>query len=496
MADDLFTSRPTVVEPKTPRRDRTHWLYIAVIIAVIAGVLVGWWFPGTGKGLKDLGTIFVALIRMMISPIIFCTIVLGIGSVRAAASVGKAGGIALAYFLTMSTFALGIGLIVGNIIKPGSGLHAEAGSGEKLLPKGDASAGGLLGFSKEVIPDTLVSSLTGGKVLQTLFVALLVGFAVQRMGRAGEPILRGISHLQKLVFRVLLMILWTAPIGAFGAIAGVVAESGPKAVGEMLKLMAGFYLTCVIFVFGILAVVLWAVAKQNIFKLARYLGREYLLIVATSSSESALPNLMAKMEHAGVHKSTVGIVVPTGYSFNLDGTAIYLTMGALFIADAMGHPLAIGEQLGLLLFMIVASKGAAGVAGAGLATLAAGIQAHRPELLDGVGIVVGIDRFMSEARALTNFSGNAVATLVVGQWTGTLDRVRAREVLDGYHPFDYATIGQDVHDMDAHPLSPVDQTELLQPTPQPILPDEKDLVSVHEYRRTLADRHDGGSGRP
>ena len=460
-----------------------------MIIAVVAGILVGWLSPGTGKGLKDLGTVFVMLIRMMISPIIFCTIVLGIGSVRAAASVGKAGGMALAYFLTMSTFALGIGLVVGNIIQPGSGLKAEAGSGEKLLPKGEASAGGLVGFAKEVIPDTLVSSLTAGKVLQTLFVALLVGFAVQRMGRAGEPILRGIAHMQKLVFRVLLMILWTAPIGAFGAIAGVVAESGPKAVGEMLKLMAGFYLTCIIFVFGILAIVLWSVTKQNIFKLAKYLGREYLLIVATSSSESALPNLMAKMQHAGVHKSTVGIVVPTGYSFNLDGTAIYLTMGALFIADAMGQPMALGEQLGLLLFMIVASKGAAGVAGAGLATLAAGIQAHRPELLDGVGIVVGIDRFMSEARALTNFSGNAVATLVIGQWTGTLDRDRAREVFDGQHPFDYSTIGQDVHDMDEHPMSPVDPAEKLQPTPQPIIPDEATRADAREFRREHGSHH-------
>ena len=481
MADAYSTQPPTIVEPAQPRRDRTHWLYIMVIIAVVAGVILGLVNPDAGKSVKDLGTVFVALIKMMISPIIFCTIVLGIGSVRAAASVGKAGGIALAYFLTMSTFALGIGLVVGNIIKPGTGLKATPGSGEKLLPKGDA-AGGLVGFSKEIIPETLVSSLTAGKVLQTLLIALLVGFAVQRMGHAGEPILRGIAHLQKLVFRVLIMILWTAPIGAFGAIAGVVAENGSKAVGEMLKLMAGFYLTCIIFVFIILATVLWSVTKQNVFKLAKYLGREYLLIVATSSSESALPQLMAKMEHAGVHKSTVGIVVPTGYSFNLDGTAIYLTMGALFIADAMGQPMALGEQIGLLAFMIVASKGAAGVAGAGLATLAAGIQAHRPELLDGVGIVVGIDRFMSEARALTNFSGNAVATLVVGQWTGTLDRERARAVLDGHVPFDYATIGQDAHDFEKHPMSPVDPAEHLQPTPSPIIPDEESRASARAFR--------------
>ena len=279
-------------------------------------------------------------------------------------------------------------------------------------------------FFENIIPTTLLSSLTVGNVLQTLFVALLVGFGIQAMGPSGEPLVRGVGLIQKLVFRILSGILWLAPIGAFGAMAKVVGDTGFDAVVQLGVLMLAFYLTCIIFVFGVLGALLRVVAGVSIFKLVRYLAREYLLIVATSSSESALPRLIAKLEHAGVQQTTVGIVVPTGYSFNLDGTAIYLTMASLFIADAMGDPLSFAEQLSLLAFMIVASKGAAGVSGAGLAVLAGGLQSHRPELLDGIGLIVGIDRFMSEARAVTNFSGNAVATVVIGAWTKTLDRAR------------------------------------------------------------------------
>ncbi|MCX8556400.1 cation:dicarboxylase symporter family transporter [Mycolicibacterium mucogenicum] len=427
---------------QAPRRDRTHWLYIAVLVAVVGGVAVGLIAPGVGKDIAVLGTLFVNLIKMMITPVIFCTIVLGIGSVRKAATVGKIGGLSLAYFLVMSTVALAIGLVVGNLLSPGSGLHLSAqatGQGAKLAQKAH-EAGGLMDFVSHIIPETLLSALTSGNVLQALFIALLVGFAVQAMGAAGEPVLRGVEHLQKLVFRVLIMILWLAPIGAFGAMAGVVGQTGWRAVTQLLTLMLGFYVTCVVFVFGVLGVVLWSVTRMSIFRLVRYLAREYLLIFSTSSSESALPRLIAKMEHLGVDRSTVGVVVPTGYSFNLDGTAIYLTMAALFIADAMGRPMAIGEQLALLAFMIVASKGAAGVTGAGLATLAGGLQSHRPDLLDGVGLIVGIDRFMSEARAVTNFSGNAVATVLIGSWTGTLDRAKAAAVLHGAEPFDELTM--------------------------------------------------------
>ena len=445
----VLDRQPPVSEPPDPprRKDRTHWLYIAVIAAVLVGVVVGLVAPEVGKSVGILGTMFVALIKMMIAPIIFCTIVLGIGSVRKAATVGKVGGLAFVYFVVMSTFALAIGLVVGNIIHPGSGMNLTdgAGKGAELAEKAHES-GGLMDFVQGIIPDTLFSALTSGSVLQALFVALLVGFALQAMGSAGEPVLRGIEHLQKLVFKVLVMILWLAPIGAFGAIANVVGQTGWTAVTQLLTLMLGFYVTCLIFVFGVLGTLLRVVSGVSIFKLVRYLAREYLLIFSTSSSESALPRLIAKMEHLGVDRSTVGVVVPTGYSFNLDGTAIYLTMASLFIADAMGSPLTVSEQIGLLVFMIVASKGAAGVTGAGLATLAGGLQSHRPDLLDGVGLIVGIDRFMSEARAVTNFSGNAVATLLVGSWTKTVDKDQVDTVLRGDDPFDELTMVDDDHE--------------------------------------------------
>ncbi|MDK8509976.1 cation:dicarboxylase symporter family transporter [Corynebacterium bovis] len=426
------------------KKDHTHWLYIGVIVAVILGVAFGLLFPDQGQSLKILGTMFVGLVKMMIAPIIFCTIVLGIGHVREAATVGRAGGIALVYFIVMSTFALAVGLVVGNIIKPGTGLDIS-GDGSRaraLVDAGAAESQGFAGFISSIIPETMISSLTSGKILQTLFIALLVGFALQSMPeRTAAPVLHGIELAQGVVFKVLSMVLWVAPVGTFGAMAAVVGRNGLSAVGSLLTLMLGFYVTCVIFIVVVLGGVLWACTRINILKLLRYLGREYLLIVGTSSSESALPTLMQKMQFVGVQRSTVGIVVPTGYSFNLDGTAIYLTMASIFIADGMGIDMGIGEQIGLLVFMIVASKGAAGVSGAGIATLAAGLQAHRPEMLGGVDVITGIDRFMSEARSLTNFTGNAVATLLVARWTGTLDRDRARQVLDREVTFTPEAVG-------------------------------------------------------
>lgn len=396
--------------------------------------------------LKPLGTGFVNLIKMMISPVIFCTIVLGIGSVRKAAKVGAVGGLALGYFMIMSTVALAIGLLVGNLLEPGSGLHLTEAA--RHAGEAQAKAGGAQStpeFLLAIIPTTMVSAFTGGQVLQTLLVALLCGFALQAMGPAGEPLLRGIGHIQKLVFRVLAMIMWAAPVGAFGAIAAVVGATGIDALKSLAVIMIGFYTTCLLFVIVVLGTLLRVCTGVSVFALLHYLGREFLLILSTSSSESALPRLIAKMEHLGVSKPVVGITVPTGYSFNLDGTAIYLTMSSLFIAEAMDKPLAIGEQISLLLFMIVASKGAAGVTGAGLATLAGGLQSHRPELVDGVGLIVGIDRFMSEARALTNFAGNAVATVLIGTWTKEFDRDRAAEVLAGRCPFDETTLVEDTH---------------------------------------------------
>nr|WP_107053809.1 cation:dicarboxylase symporter family transporter [Streptomyces ochraceiscleroticus] len=444
-------------EPATPapkKRDRTHYLYIAVIGAVLLGIAVGFIAPGFAMELKPLGEGFVNLIKMMISPVIFCTIVLGVGSVRKAAKVGAVGGLALGYFMVMSTVALAIGLVVGNILEPGSGLHLT----ETLRHAGQAQSEGGGESSSEfmlgIIPTTLVSAFTTGEVLQTLLVALLVGFALQAMGKAGEPVLRGIGHLQKLVFRVLSMIMWAAPVGAFGAIAAVVGETGLDALKSLAVIMVGFYVTCLLFVIVVLGTLLRLVAGVNIFALLKYLGREFLLILSTSSSESALPRLIAKMEHLGVSKPVVGITVPTGYSFNLDGTAIYLTMSSLFVAEAMGSPLPISQQISLLVFMIIASKGAAGVTGAGLATLAGGLQSHRPDLVDGVGLIVGIDRFMSEARALTNFAGNAVATVLIGTWTKEIDKPRVQEVLAGGRPFDETTLVDDGHAPAPEPATP------------------------------------------
>jgi len=431
------------LSPPAAPRDRTHFLYLAVIIAIVAGIAVGFAQPAFAVQLKPLGTGFVALIKMMISPIIFCTIVLGVGSVRQASRVGRVGGLALGYFLAMSTVALAIGLIVGNVIHPGAGLELSS----KLKVAGHAAIGATesdpVSFVLSMIPTTLVSALTQGQVLQTLLVALLFGFAVQGVGARARPVLVGIDHIQRVIFRILAMIMWLAPVGAFGAMAAVVGATGMGALRSLAMVMLSFYLTCAIFVFGVLGLILRAVTGVSILRLFKYLAREFLLILSTSSSEAALPRLIAKMEHLGVGTSVVGITVPTGYSFNLDGTAIYLTMASLFIADAMGTPMSIGQQISLLLFMILASKGAAGVTGAGLATLAGGLQAHRPDLVDGVGLIVGIDRLMSEARALTNFAGNAVAVVLVGTWVGDVDRVQMEAVLSGRAPFDERTMLDD-----------------------------------------------------
>ncbi|MGW1719153.1 cation:dicarboxylate symporter family transporter [Streptomyces sp. NPDC002156] len=436
----VATSSPTAPAAPAAKRDRTHYLYIAVIAAVAAGIAVGLIAPDFAVELKPIGTGFVNLIKMMISPIIFCTIVLGIGSVRKAAKVGKVGGIALGYFVVMSFVALGIGLVVGNLIEPGTGLALTDAVKETGQAQVSAEAKDTTEFLLGIIPTTFVSAFTGGEVLQTLLIALLAGFAIQAMGSTGAPILRGVEHIQRLVFRILGMVMWAAPVGAFGAMAAVTGSAGVDALKQLAVLMLSFYLTCFLFVFLVLGALLKIFTGLNVLSLFKYLGREFLLILSTSSSESALPRLIAKMEHLGVSKPVVGITVPTGYSFNLDGTMIYMTMASLFIADAMGTPMSVSEQIPLLLFLLVASKGAAGVTGAGLATLAGGLQSHKPALVDGLGLIVGIDRFMSEARALTNFAGNAVATVLIGTWTNEIDKERVAGVLGGRYPFDEKTL--------------------------------------------------------
>ena len=364
-----MASSPSASAVKPARRfDKSHYLYMAVLLAVVLGITVGLVFGGKdgfAVSLQPLGDGFITLIKMMIAPIIFCTIVLGIGSIAKAATVGKIGGLALGYFLVMSTFALGHRPGRRQPHPPRRG--PEHSDTTTTRPRQPAST---VDFLLGIIPATLLSALTSGNILQTLLVALIAGFALQKMGPAGLPILRGIAHVQALVFRILIMIMWLAPVGAFGAIAAVVGATGFQAVIGLATLMGAFYVTCIIFIVVILGGLLKLVTGVNIFKLMRYLGREYLLIFSTSSSEAALPRLIAKMEHLGVSKPVVGVTVPTGYSFNLDGTAIYLTMASLFIATALNQPLNLGDQIGLLVFMIIASKGAAGVSGAGLATLA------------------------------------------------------------------------------------------------------------------------------
>jgi aerobic C4-dicarboxylate transport protein len=413
-------------------------LYTSVLVAVVLGIVVGLVAPSFAATLEPVAKAFVSLIKLIITPVIFCTIVLGVGSIASALTVGRIGLISLIYFMVMSTFALAIGLVVGNIVHPGAGLNIATAT-----YKVTESAHGTEDFLLGIIPTTFFSAFTTGNILQVLVISILVGFSIQGLGEKKAPVIQVMRYFQALVFRVMVMIFWMAPIGSFAAIAFVVAKNGAAVLGSLGMLMLGFYVTCILFVVVVLGLLLWLVAGLNIFSLLKYFYREYLLILGTSSSESALPRLLAKMQHLGVHNSVVGVTIPTGYSFNLDGTAIYLTMGALFISTGMGKPMNLSEQIGLLVFMIIAAKGAAGVTGAGLATLASGLQVFRPDLVNGVGAIVGVDRFMSEGRALTNFTGNAVGCILVGVWTGHYDREKARNVLSGKDPFNESVLTHD-----------------------------------------------------
>lgn len=437
------TTKPAARSSNPHNSSRMKWLFILVLVGVVAGIAVGAIGGERVAGLAILGTIFVSLIKMMVPAIIFCTIVLGVGSVKEATTVGKVGGIAIAYFITMTTFALTIGLVVGNFVHLGSGLnlsnlHYDA-------PKGAETPHGVTGFIQGLIPESFFAPIVTHNVLQVLIVALVFGFALLSLGDKAKPVIDIIAVVQKAVFTVLSWILWLAPIGAFGAMAGVLASTGWRAVLELGKLILFYYATCAIFICVVLGLILRVFTGLSLRKLFGYLSNEVIIVLATSSSETGLPHLMKKLEHMGVDQATVGLVVPTGYSFNLDGSALYVTMCSIFIADAMNKPMPIGQQIGLLIFLIIASKGIAGVTGAGLATLSAGLQTYRPDLVDGVGLIVGIDRLMDEARTLTNFIGNAVATLVVSKWTHTVDMQRVRETLDGLDPYDYT---EDVSDAD------------------------------------------------
>jgi aerobic C4-dicarboxylate transport protein len=407
-------------------------LYAQVITAIVIGVLVGHFFPQTGEALKPLGDGFIKLIKMIIAPIIFCTVVVGIAGMEDMKRVGKTGGYALLYFEIVSTIALIVGLIVVNLLQPGAGMHVDP---HTLDTKGIAAytgpgkMQGTVEFLLAIIPTTVVDAFAKGEMLQVLLFSLLFGFALHRFGGRGTLVFDGIEKTSHVLFAIVGMIMKAAPIGAFGAMAFTIGKYGVGSLLSLAKLMGSFYATCLIFIF----LVLGTVARLHgfsVWKFIKYIKEELFIVLGTSSSESVLPRMMAKLENLGVRKSTVGLVIPTGYSFNLDGTSIYLTMAAVFIAQATDTPMTLTQQLTLLGVLLLTSKGAAGVTGSGFIVLAATLSAVGHVPVAGLALILGIDRFMSEARALTNLIGNGVATVVVGKWTGDLDTGRLQAVLN------------------------------------------------------------------
>jgi len=421
------------VEAAPRRRRLAGQLYVQVLIAIVLGAILGHFWPDVGEALKPLGDGFIKLVKMIIAPVIFLTLVTGIAGMKEIASVGRVAGKAFAYFLFFSTLALIVGLIVANVVQPGAGMHidpATLDTGAVANFSEKAHETSITGFLMAIIPDTMVSALTGGSILQVLFVAILFGISLSLVGEPAAPVLEFLERVSLVVFRLVGILMRAAPIGAFGAIAFTIGAYGIGSLVNLGALVATFYLTSLIFVLGVLGIV----ARLNgfsILKLIRYLKAELLLVLGTSSSEAALPNLIDKMERAGCARPVVGLVVPTGYSFNLDGTNIYMTLAALFIAQACDVDLSLGDQIALLLVAMISSKGAAGVTGAGFITLAATLSIVPSVPVAGMTLILGIDRFMSECRSLTNFIGNAVATVVVARWDKALDRDALNRALNG-----------------------------------------------------------------
>jgi len=406
-------------------------LYGAVLLAVVLGIAVGAIWPEIGESLKPLGDGFIKLVKMVIAPVIFCTVVTGIAGMESLERVGRVGIKALGYFLFFSTLALIVGLVMGNLVQPGAGMNIDPASLDPATVseyQEKAREAGIVAFLLDIIPDTLVGALTSGSILQVLLIALLIGIALTTMGETGRPIIGAIRHASELMFRLVKLIMYAAPVGVFGSMAFTIGKYGLESLGNLLGLIATFYLTSIIFVVVVLGLVSRA-CGFSIFRLVAYIRQELLLVLGTSSSEAALPNLMAKLERAGADRSVVGLVVPTGYSFNLDGTNIYMTMAALFIAQATNTDLSIADQVLLLLVAMISSKGSAGVTGAGFITLAATLSVVPAIPVVAMALILGIDRFMSECRALTNFVGNAVATLVVAKWEGALDHEALHKTL-------------------------------------------------------------------
>ncbi|MGN6111927.1 MAG: dicarboxylate/amino acid:cation symporter [Luteimonas sp.] len=412
------------MKPDAARTPLHRHLYAQVLAAIVLGALLGHFWPATGEAMKPLGDAFIKLVKMIIGPVIFVTIATGIAGMPKLAAVGRVFGKAMAYFLVFSTLALVVGLVVAHVVQPGAGLHVDPATLDAGLVQGyvgQSHALTVTGFLLDAIPDTLLSAFTGGNILQVLLVSVLFGTSLALVGERGRPVTSFLEALTAPIFRLVHLLMKAAPVGAFGAIAFTIGKYGVAVLANLAWLVGSFYLTSLLFVL----LVLGAVARASGFRildLIRYLKAELLLVLGTSSSESALPSLMEKMERAGCDKSVVGLVIPTGYSFNLDGTNIYMTLAALFIAQATDTHLTRGHQLVLLLVAMLSSKGAAAVTGAGFITLAATLSVLPEVPVAGMALILGVDRFMSECRALTNFVGNAVATIVVARWEGALDR--------------------------------------------------------------------------
>jgi len=398
-------------------------LYFQVLVAITLGVLAGHYYPQLSEQLKPLGDGFVKLIKMVIAPIIFCTVVTGIAGMQSMKAVGKTGGYALLYFEIVSTIALIIGLVVVNFVEPGVGMHVDPATLDKGSIAAYAAAGekqSTVQFLMNVIPNTVVGAFAQGEILQVLFFSVFFGYALHRLGERGKPVFEFIDNVSHIFFNIINVIMKVAPIGAFGAMAFTIGKYGVGSLVQLGQLMMCFYATCVLFVL----IILGGIARAHgfsILKFISYIREELLIVLGTSSSESALPRMLSKMEKLGAQKSVVGLVIPTGYSFNLDGTSIYLTMAAVFIAQATDTPMDLSHQITLLLVLLVASKGAAGVTGSGFIVLAATLSAVGGLPVAGLALILGIDRFMSEARALTNLIGNGVASIVVAKWCGQLD---------------------------------------------------------------------------
>ncbi|KQT65758.1 C4-dicarboxylate transporter [Aureimonas sp. Leaf460] len=416
-----------------PKKPLYRQLYFQVIVAIVAGILLGHFEPVWGEALKPLGDAFIKLVKMIIAPVIFLTVVTGIAGMGDLAKFGRVVGKAMLYFLTFSTLALIVGLIVGNLVQPGAGLNIDPASLDMAAVSTyteKAHDQSIVAFLSNIIPTTIIDAFAKGDILQVLFFSVLFGVSLALVGEKARPVTEFLQTLSIPIFKLVAILMRAAPLGAFGAMAFTIGKYGIGAVANLAMLVGTFYLTALLFV----VVVLGAVCRYNgfsIFALIRYIKEELLLVLGTSSSEAALPALMEKLEEAGASKSVVGLVVPTGYSFNLDGTNIYMTLAALFIAQATNIDLSLGEQVLLLLVAMLSSKGAAGITGAGFITLAATLSVVPSVPVAGMALILGIDRFMSEVRALTNFTGNAVAALVVARWEGELDEGKLKAALSG-----------------------------------------------------------------